>query len=227
VSKDGKITYFKIRFEEKNGNKEFDLYPNLIRNSKGQEGFSNNPDAKHYWFKDIFTYISYANELDRDKDTSQFHSHPVAIGDTIFYSAGYIILDSIVGNPHNDKYHFNAHDTAVMASLTVVSKDSMRYKSRPLYFLKNNQPDIVLDTVIAQNLVLGFTKFLENHKVEISVRESPNMASFVALKVYQFPFIRLVWFGTFVMMVGFIMSIVKRINANRRKAETENSLLNS
>jgi cytochrome c-type biogenesis protein CcmF len=53
------------------------------------------------------------------------------------------------------------------------------------------------------------------------------MASFVALKVYQFPFIRLVWFGTFVMMVGFIMSIVKRINANRRKAETENSLLNS
>ena len=226
VSTDGKITYFKIHFEDKNGNDQFDLNPNLIRNSKGQEGFSNNPDAKHYWFKDIFTYISYANELDREKDTSQFHEHPMSIGDTIFYSSGYIRLDSVVGNPNNDKYHFNQNDTALMASLTVVSKDSTRYQSRPLYYLKGNTPEFVLDTVVSQNLVLGISN-VEKHKIEISMRESSNMASFVALKVYQFPFIRLVWFGTFVMMVGIVMSIVRRMNANDRIAESEKSLANS
>ncbi|HYJ37867.1 MAG TPA: cytochrome c biogenesis protein CcsA, partial [Chitinophagaceae bacterium] len=45
ISKDGKITHFRIRFDRKDGGDGFDLYPNLIRNSKGQEGFSNNPDA--------------------------------------------------------------------------------------------------------------------------------------------------------------------------------------
>ena len=200
------------------------MYPNLIRNSKGQEGFSNNPDAKHYWFKDIFTYISYANELDRDKDTSQFYPHPMGVGDTIFYSRGYVLLDSIVANPHNDKYHFNASDTALMASLTVVSKDSTRYKSRPLFYLKGNQPEYVLDTVMSQNLVLALSRFVDRNKVEISMRESPSMASFVALKVLQFPFIRLVWLGTIVMVIGIVMSIVRRIKLNQLKTETEKSL---
>jgi cytochrome c-type biogenesis protein CcmF len=224
VSKDGKITYFKIDFQNKNGRDQFVVYPNLIRNSKGQEGFSNNPDAKHYWFKDIFTYISYANELDRDKDTSQFYPHPMGVGDTIFYSRGYVLLDSIVANPHNDKYHFNASDTALMASLTVVSKDSTRYKSRPLFYLKGNQPEYVLDTVMSQNLVLALSRFVDRNKVEISMRESPSMASFVALKVLQFPFIRLVWLGTIVMVIGIVMSIVRRIKLNQLKTETEKSL---
>ena len=215
TSKDGKITYFKIHFEKKDGNDGFDLYPNLIRNSKGQEGFSNNPDAKHYWNKDIFTYISYADAMDRDKDTSKFYQHPVSVGDTIFYSSGYIILDSVVVNPRNEKYHFNPSDTALMADLTVVSKDSVRYRARPLYYFRNNRADLVLDTVIAQNLAIGFSQVLDNHKIEISVRESPNMVPFVALKVLAFPFIRLVWLGVLVMMIGFVMSLVRRIKLIR------------
>ncbi len=215
VSKDGKINYFKIRFENKNGKESFDLYPNLIKNSKGQQGFSNNPDAKHYWYKDIFTYISYADKMDRDKDTSKFYQHPVNVGDTIFYSSGFMVLDTVVVNPVNDKYHFKNTDTALMASLTVVSKDNVKYKARPLFFLKNNHADFVLDTVITQNLAVGFSKVLDNHKIEISVRESQNMVPFVALKVYQFPLIRLVWLGALVMMIGFVMSIVRRVKLNQ------------
>ncbi|HYJ37575.1 MAG TPA: hypothetical protein VEV87_03125, partial [Chitinophagaceae bacterium] len=71
--------------------------------------------------------------------------------------------------------------------------------------------DLVLDTVIAQNLAIGFSQVLDNHKIEISVRESPNMVPFVALKVLEFPFIRLVWLGTLVMMIGFTMSMIRRI----------------
>jgi cytochrome c-type biogenesis protein CcmF len=41
------------------------------------------------------------------------------------------------------------------------------------------------------------------------------MIPFVALKVYQFPFIRLVWIGTAIMMVGFVMSMVRRMKLLR------------
>jgi len=154
--------------------------------------------------------------MDRDKDTSQFYQHPVKVGDTIFYSSGYMTLDSVIANPNNDKYHFTSADTALMADITVHTKDSMKYRARPVFVLKGNQADYVLDTVISQNLAVGFSRVLDNHKVEISVRESPNMVPFVALKVLQFPFIRLVWFGTLIMMIGFVMSIVRRIRQGRR-----------
>ena len=217
LSEDGKISYFNILFENKDGKEKFNLYPNLIKNSKGNEGFSNNPDAKHYWDRDIFSYISYARDMDKTEDTGTFRPYLVNINDTIRYSGGYMILDRVVRNPDNDRYDFTPSDTALMAELTVVSNDSMRYKARPVFYIRNDRVQLLPDTVLAQNLVVALSNIeIENNKLEISkleirVKESSNMIPFVALKVYQFPFIRLVWIGTMLMMVGFVMSIIRRI----------------
>ena len=210
LSKDGKISYYNILFESKDGKDKFSLYPNLIRNSKGQEGFSNNPDARHYWNKDIFTYISYARDMEKSQDTGAFKPYLVNVKDTIRYSAGYMILDKVVPNPDNDRYNFTARDTALMAELIVVGNDSTRYKARPVFYVKDNQLRHIPDTVVSQNLAIMLSR-VENNKLEIKVKESSDMMPFVALKVYQFPFIRLVWLGTILMMVGFVMSIVRRI----------------
>ncbi|MGB8191101.1 MAG: cytochrome c biogenesis protein CcsA [Chitinophagaceae bacterium] len=219
TSADGKMSYFNILFERKDGKEKFNLYPNLIKNSKGQEGFSNNPDAKHYWNRDIFSYISYANDMDKEKDTAAFKPHLVKVKDTIRYSSGYMILDEVVPNPNNDKYQFTAADTSLMAQITVVSNDSMRYKVRPLFYVKDNQLQNIPDTVIAQNLAIVMTGVTDDRKLQIGVKESSNMIPFVALKVYQFPFIRLVWLGSALMMVGFIMSIARRIRLSRIRME--------
>ena len=29
-----------------------------MKNNKGGEGYAANPDAKHYWYKDIFVYLT-------------------------------------------------------------------------------------------------------------------------------------------------------------------------
>ncbi|HYF30113.1 MAG TPA: cytochrome c biogenesis protein CcsA [Chitinophagaceae bacterium] len=210
TSEDGKISYFNILFERKDGKEKFNLYPNLIKNSKGQQGFSNNPDAKHYWNRDIFSYISYARDMDKTQDTGEYKAYLVNVNDTIEYSGGYITLDRVVPNPDNDLYNFTPNDTALMAELSVIARDSMRYKARPVFYIKNNQLLHIPDTVVAQNLAIMLSR-VEDNKLEIKVRESSNMIPFVALKVYEFPFIRLVWLGTILMMVGFVMSIVRRI----------------
>jgi cytochrome c-type biogenesis protein CcmF len=211
LSEDGKVSYFKIRFESKDSSETFDLYPNLIKNSKGQEGFSNNPDARHYWNRDIFTYISYAKDMEREQDTGSVKTYVVRVKDTVFYSAGYFVVDNLVRNPNNDKYQFTPADTAAMAEITVVGNDSMRYKSRPAFYVRDNQLRFVPDTVIAQNLAIAITRMVGEGQLEVKVKESSAMLPFVALKVYQFPFIRLVWLGTALMMVGFVMSIVRRV----------------
>lgn len=216
LTDDGKISYFKILFESKNGKDKFTLYPNLIRNSKGQEGFSNNPDAKHYWNRDIFTYISYARDMDKTQDTAKAKSYTVQVGDTIKYGFGFMTVDKIVMNPNNDRYQFKESDTAAMAEITVWSNDAKRYKARPAFYVKNSQPQHVADTVISQNLTIAMPRVSGDGNLQIEVKESNgSLIPFVALKVYQFPFIRLVWLGTLLMVIGFCMAIVRRIKLAR------------
>jgi cytochrome c-type biogenesis protein CcmF len=209
-----KAQYFHVRFEKKDGTRNFDLYPHWLKSNKGQQQISANPDKYHYWDRDIFSYITASdNPEQRRDDTVQFKSNPIAVHDTVFFSKGLIILDSIVVNP--EKYHFGAGDTALMAKLTVIGKDSMRYTATPVYYVKDNQPQFIYDTVFAQNLALRFNGLAQGRKIDLGVKESAAMIPFVALKVYEFPQINILWIGTIIMIIGFIMSIVWR----RRQAK--------
>jgi cytochrome c-type biogenesis protein CcmF len=210
VNKAGNIIYFRINFQDKKTGESFDLWPNLIKNTKGVENYSNNPDKRHYLSHDIFTYISYANILDKQKDTSGFVSHPVALHDTVFYSKGIMILDTVLINPNTDKYHFSASDTALLARIRVISRDSMQYMISPLLYVKDNQVHRVADTLFAQNLAVELGSVMNDRKIELRVKESSDMVPFVALKVYSFPQINLVWIGILVMVSGFWMSIFYR-----------------
>ena len=207
----GNIMYFDINFRTKDSLQQFSLYPNLIRNTKGQENFSNNPDKKHYWNKDIFTYISYANTMDKETDTAQFKNYTLNINDTVFYSNGFMVLNKVELNPSNDKYQFTAEDTALMADVTVYSKGDQQYRARPVYYVEDNQAKYIVDTVFAQNIAVGFSRVMDNKQIELQVKESSKMVPFVALKVYEFPHINILWIGIIIMVVGLIMSMVRRI----------------
>src|ERR1700722_15709374 len=102
-----KITYYHIHFDKKDSKEQFDLYPDYIVSTKGGGETSANPDKYHYWNKDIFAYISATDNPDKSGDTAQFRpSGPLAPGDTAYFSKGYLVLDSIIVNPNNAKFHF-------------------------------------------------------------------------------------------------------------------------
>jgi cytochrome c-type biogenesis protein CcmF len=209
TNKFGNINYYHIQMVHKSDSEVFDLYPDLIKATKGMQGVSQNPDKHHYWDRDIFSYVNFASNLEQPKDTAQFKLYPVSLKDTVFYSNGYLILDKTVKNPNNAKYHFNDSDTALMAEITVVSKDSMRYKATPVFYLKDNRLISIADTVFAQNLAVLLNGVVGN-KLQIGVKESAALVPFVSLKVYEFPQINILWLGTIIMIVGLIISIVNR-----------------
>jgi cytochrome c-type biogenesis protein CcmF len=217
VNTAGNIIYFKVNFQDKNTGESFNLWPNLIRNTKGMENFSNNPDKQHYLDRDIFTYISFANILDKQRDTSGFKTYPVALHDTVFYSKGMMILDTVLVNPSNDKYHFSRTDTALLARIRVITKDSQQYTMSPLLYVKDNMIYRVADTLFAQNLAVRLGSVMNNKKIEMLVKESTDMVPFVSLKVYMFPQINLVWIGVIIMMTGFVMTIINRHKGLVRK----------
>jgi len=204
-----RITYYHIRFEKKDGTRQFDLFPYFLKNTKGQEGASPNPDKYHYWDRDFFTYISATNP-ERSGDTAQFRGSAMAVKDTAYYSKGYIILDSVVVNPDNDKYHFSRTDTALMAKVTVIGKDSTHFTAYPVYYIKDNAPHFINDTIFPQDLAIRLNRVTEDKKIELGIKESTDMVPFVALKVLEFPQINILWIGTIIMIIGFVMSILWR-----------------
>ena len=217
VNTAGNIIYFKVNFEDKKTGENFILWPNLIKNTKGVENFSNNPDKQHYFDRDIFTYISFANILDKQRDTSGFKTYPVGLHDTVFYSRGMMILDTVLINPSNDKYHFSPTDTALLAQIRVITRDSQQYRMSPLLYVKNNMIFRVADTLFAQNLAVKLGSVMNNKKIELLTKESTDMVPYVSLKVYMFPQINLVWIGVIIMMTGFVMSIINRRKSLVRK----------
>jgi len=62
--------YYKIHFKSRTDNEEFTLQPNAFVNYKGNEGLMANPDSRHYWDHDVFTYVSALPNPDKQKDTS-------------------------------------------------------------------------------------------------------------------------------------------------------------
>lgn len=207
--------YYEISFKSKSGDDHFNVYPDIIENNKGTEGVTPNPSAKHYWNRDIFTYLTFLGDPDKIKaaDTSTFSNKTVHIGDTIFYSKGLIIVNNVAVNPTTYKYKFTSADTAIGLSMTVISKEGNRFSAMPLLRVKESNIYSVPDTIMAQSLILQFNQVKDQSKglLEIGVRESSSVLDFVTLKAYEFPYINILWLGVLVMVIGTAISIVHRI----------------
>lgn len=206
--------YFKIHFTDKETQEDFTLKPNAFIDYKGSEGLSANPDARHYWTYDVFAYITALSDPSKTKDTASFKNNVVGPGDSIFYTNGFMTLDSVLVNPVNPRVVFNPGDTAIVAKLTVNTADGKRLVAWPYFYLRENRLDFVPDTLSAQGLTVQLQKLVDK-KFEIGVKESKSMQDFLTLKVYKFPFINLLWLGIFFMAVGFVISMVRRIRMNK------------
>jgi len=211
--------FYRLHFNKKQKNSKqvsesFILEPDVYQMK--DNNMSSNPDTKSYLTRDIFTYISYALSGKNTEDTSQFNIVTLKPGDSSFYSRGYIILNSVKKNPINERYHFAPNDMALMADITVVSKDSMHYPAMPLIQIDSlNQVQLTDDTVYAQNLFLRFAGVTDSAAIRIGIKESDEPIDFVTVKTYIFPGINLVWLGLVIMGIGVILSLLHRLQLNR------------
>jgi cytochrome c-type biogenesis protein CcmF len=208
--------YFKIHFEDKNKKERFTLYPDAFVNYKGNGQLIANPDSKHYLHKDVFTYITSLPDPEKNKDTSKFEKRTMKPGEKLFYSNGFILLESLGRDHKREGVDVHAGDSVFVANIKVVSKDSSRYMAQPLLILRGNTPIPVVDTVLSQGLEFAFTGAGEAG-IELGVKESKRVLEYVTLKAYQFPGINLLWLGVILMTFGFLLSMYNQIRRRLKK----------
>lgn len=210
--------YFELQFASKDGKENFVLHPDIMKINKGQQTPSANPDKEHYWNRDIFVYVT-AWQQGTQADSKGFTPVQIKVGDTAFYSGGMIVLNKVLLNPENNKRKKEPGDTAMVLDMTVIAKDGSRHELRPeiSFNLRNNTFKNIPDTALAESLVVQFNKISEqdNTKLELGIKEDKRLNDLMTAKVYEFPFIGLVWMGVIIMVFGILMSMVMRIKRNK------------
>jgi cytochrome c-type biogenesis protein CcmF len=210
--------YFKIRFmnmdtSDNSIKEQFDVTPNafLMKSEEGTQ-LSSNPGARHYLSNDVFVYITSWLNPDNIKDTARFNYSVVQTGDTIFYSNGFVIVDRVLSANKNENRDLPVVDSAWLSELTIYSKEGKKFNATPAYFVKSGTYSAKTDTIMEQNLVLALQKNSAG-RVELGIKESNAVMRYITMKAYRFPWINLLWLGTIIMVIGFMISMYFRIKS--------------
>jgi cytochrome c-type biogenesis protein CcmF len=203
------------------GEKLFTLEPLIQMNPK----FGNvpEPDTKHYWHKDVYTHVRYA-QLDTDETGADadgylpYKDHSMALGDTLRSGARLAILDSILSVKDYAQYGLDTTDLAVKAKLRVVSPDDVVTYAEPLFVLKNQSyiESIPLE-LDNKGVRFLFSEIVpEEGTITIRVAEKEeNIKDFIVMQAIMFPWINILWVGIIVMGLGTGIAVVQRFRKNR------------
>jgi len=213
-------TYYQVHY--KRINKEtnevlyaFDLYPNAQINPK--MGLVANPDTKHYISHDVFTYVS---SIPKEKDETKFvhpKTHQVKKGDTIYTNYGYAILENISSSNQAQIEMSEKMEVLLSAEMTLYTLKG-DYKVVPMYGIRGNQVVDVPAILEDVKLRFRFTGVDANTgTVSIETAEQDTSGDFIIMKAIVFPWINLVWAGTIVMVIGFLLAIFRRVSEYQRK----------
>jgi cytochrome c-type biogenesis protein CcmF len=230
-SVEGVNTYYRINYkvlDEKSGKEKenFTLYPNAQLNAKMRQIIAS-PDTKHYLFHDIYTHVSSVPLKEEDHEEHEGHSddenyekpltYEINIGDTVRFREGFILVKGINREAKVQNIPLGEKDIAIGLQLEVNSEDKM-YPSEPIYMLKDGSKFDFGKKIDEKGLKLRFTNvFPDKNKLELMVYQKPKAEKqWVVLKAIEFPFINLLWGGTIIMVVGFILSIFRRNKENKQ-----------
>lgn len=205
--------FYSIHFKAKEGDEEFTLKPSAFINKN--EGIQAEPDSRHYWDHDVFTYITAVLDPDKNKDTSSFSTKTLKPGDSLFYSKGFIVLQDVKSRDSLPSELFGTEGKLYETPLKIYSKTGSIYSlTSKLAFVKGEYLSLP-DTLTSEGVVLQLQKVNPDKTIEMGIRESNTVLEYITLKAYKFPFIKILWAGIIITAIGILMSMVRRIRLNR------------
>lgn len=217
-------TYYEVFYQKLNKEgkvvDQFTLYPNAQVNPK--MGLIASPDTRHYIFQDIYTHVSSVPLKEEEHEDHEGHTEEenyqepkiltFGIGDTVQLENYSIVLKNLNRSVEVKDLKLAESDLAVAAELQVLSEGKV-FEAKPIYIIKNNLQFDLPRNIDELGLRFKFNKIDPKlGKVEIAFYEKKQaQRDYIIMKAIVFPFINLLWGGTIIMVIGFALSIQRRI----------------
>ncbi len=214
------IEYFKLNRSTGAKEKVFELNPVMQLNER--MGNVSEPSTHHFLSKDIYTHITYAEVPDTKGPDANDEYQPsktqtIAPGDTFMTSNSFVIFDGFSKNIDRKEFGLNDSDIAVSARLRVEDINKTNYTAEPVFVIKNFNAFSKEAKVEPLGLKFVFNKIdPATGKIDLQVSEKKsNKHEFIIMKAIVFPGINILWMGCFMMIIGSVIAIRKRISLNR------------
>jgi cytochrome c-type biogenesis protein CcmF len=212
------IDYLKVNPEGKY-EKQFRLSPFVQLNQ--QMGNVPEPATRHYWNRDIFTHITYADldNLDARQQDAYAAEDTVkmSIGDSLFSSNSIIKLINFERQLDKDSLKLKTNDIALGVNISATTLEGKSYQARPVMVIRGNQLFSIDDEIEELGIKFGFAGIdTETEKLTILLSEkNANKGDFVIMQAIIFPYINVLWLGCIIMVLGSLIAVYNRVNKKR------------
>ena len=210
----GRETFYKVDFVENadaaSGKIAFSIYPSINHNDR--MGSVYNPATRHFFNKDIYTYISYAESADPGSTDgySLAGVQEINLKDTINFARSFIILDSI----DVDMKGKQVENASITAKFNILSMEYGVMKTQMKYIIKDGQLSREDGIVDPLNIKLSFQGVSDkSDAIMLGIYEKKS--DYIVLKAIVFPWMNVLWFGFVIMMSGLTIAFLKRITDRR------------
>jgi cytochrome c-type biogenesis protein CcmF len=221
-------TYYKVRYERLNEEGEvaetFVLKP-FAQINPDMGGLIASPDTRHYANQDIYTHVTSVPKKDAAQDEKSYTrlgDYKLRVGDTL-QAEGYVVrIAGVDGDPSSDRIPFEEYDIAAGLKLEITD-GQQRYEAKPLFVVKNGQVHRFPDEAARAGLQFHFENILPGEdRLELAVwKRDQEVPDYIIMKAIVFPWINLLWAGSVLMVVGFVISVYQRTQEHRRAARRE------
>lgn len=197
-----KETIFYIDFFDNINKRLFTLEPVVIKNNKGGEGYSANPDVKHFFNKDVFVYITSFQERTK-LDVDKGKDFTIKINDTIVFSNGFMKLNEVEikkqdGNQQKLVFHFIGKNW-----------QQQELHLKPELLIKGTEIYSFSDSNMVEKISIKFLKINDVAKSEFTfnvIDKNQDNAKTITIKINVFPYINLLWMGAIILVLASLVN---------------------
>lgn len=217
--KEGVNIYYQVDYFQKDESGKlqqvFTLEPFVQTNPR--MGNVAEPATKHYWFKDIYTHITYADLSDKTEEEKEQYNEPrdvsMKIGDTIWANNCYIILQGISQDLNTDSLKLEKGDLAFGLVMKAVGHDNKEHFAEPVFAIRDVYAIPIPDEFEELGVKVNVEKLIpEKGQFDLKIAEkNKNFSDFIIMKAIVFPFINILWAGCVIMVIGTVIAIARRI----------------
>jgi cytochrome c-type biogenesis protein CcmF len=214
----GRETFYKIDFVKmKNagtGKIDFSVYPSLNINTR--MGNVYNPDTKHFLDKDIYTFLSFAQQSSGEADAegySKSGEQPMNVNDTVMIARSFVILGDVKTTMEND----DVNNASIAAKFKIISMKEGELESEMKYEIVNGELKRTDGIITPLNLKLRFEGVATDSKaIHVGIYEKQQ--DYIVMKAIIFPYIAVLWLGIVVLFSGLTYSIMRRTMGKYKEA---------
>jgi len=203
-------TYYEIAYSKK-GKELFSLYPRAQVNPT--MGFLASPDIKHGLTKDMYTHIATIPDPEQEvrwRDTTNLE---VKVNERFFVNDYVSVLDSVMTVNTIAGSTIKEGDLGIAAFVTH-KLNGQNIVSRLEMLIHNGQgfsiPSFIEDIGVKLNLLN-----INPQTGIFDIQYSSKQIDYVILKAEEKPLINILWIGTILMVIGFVIAFFLRLKVNQ------------